>query len=98
MSDSSRSFRLSNYFLLLTNATRAQLHRSKFLSQDFFTSSPPPLPRRLSTRAISKINCLVLGETQQRIFPVKIDATENVGTLKQLIKEEEKHDLDYALR
>ena len=32
MSDSSRSFRLSNYFLLLTNATRAQLHRSKFLS------------------------------------------------------------------
>ena len=57
-----------------------------------------PLPRRLSTRAISKINCLVLGETQQRIFPVKIDATENVGTLKQLIKEEEKHDLDYALR
>ena len=42
-SDSSRSFRLSNYFLLLTNATRAQLHRSKFLSQDFFTSSPPPL-------------------------------------------------------
>ena len=34
---------------------------------------------------------VVLGETQQFIFPVKIDAAENVGTLKEPIKEKKRH-------
>ena len=37
------------------------------------------------------LNCLVLGETQQHIFPVKIDAAEKVGALKEFINEEKKH-------
>ena len=40
------------------------------------------------------LNCFVLGETLQNIFTVKIDAAENVGTLKQLIKEEKKPAFD----
>ena len=34
------------------------------------------------------LNCLVLGETQQHIFPVKIHPAETVDTLKKLIKKE----------
>ena len=41
------------------------------------------------------LNCLVLGETQQHIFTVKIDAAESVGTLKEFIKEEKKPVLDH---
>ena len=37
------------------------------------------------------LNYLVLGDTQQYIFSVKIDAAENVGTLKKFIKEEKKN-------
>ena len=36
------------------------------------------------------LNCWVLGEDSNRIFPVKIDRDENVGGLKKAIKEEKK--------
>ena len=40
------------------------------------------------------LNCFVLGETLQDIFTVEIDAAENVGTLKEFIKEETKLEFD----
>ena len=43
------------------------------------TSDPPLL----------QINCLVLGEPHNHIFPVKIAGTESVGALKKTIKVEE---------
>ena len=40
------------------------------------------------------LNCFVLGETLQNIFTVKINAAENVSTLKKSIKEERKPTFD----
>ena len=37
------------------------------------------------------LNCLVLGETPQNTFPVEINAAKNVSTLKEFIKEQNKH-------
>jgi hypothetical protein len=34
-----------------------------------------------------ELNCLVLGDDSSNIFPVKIESTESVGTLKDAIKE-----------
>ena len=66
------------------------------------SSTPPPLhavsvkePPFIHSKMLA-LNCLVLGEIQQHIFPVKIDAAENVGTLKKLIKEKKKPVLDYT--
>lgn len=42
------------------------------------------------------LNCLVLGEMQQDILTIKIDAAENVGTLKALIKEKNKHTFQHV--
>ena len=38
-----------------------------------------------------ELNCLVLGDTEQHIFTVETEPTKTVGTLKKLIKEENKH-------
>ena len=38
-----------------------------------------------------QLNCLVLRDDHSRVFPVKIAATKTVGTLKDAIKEKNKH-------
>jgi Crinkler effector protein N-terminal domain len=38
-------------------------------------------------RQVTRLNCLVLGEPRNRIFPVKIASTDTVGDLKDAIKE-----------
>jgi len=43
------------------------------------------------SEGILELNCLVLGEPRNRIFPVKIAGIESVGALKKAIKDEEKH-------
>ena len=43
-----------------------------------------------------ELNCLVLGETQQHIFPVEIGTARSVGTLKELIKEKNRHAFQYV--
>jgi hypothetical protein len=35
-----------------------------------------------------ELNCCVIGEGRQHVFPVKVLNTETIGTLKKLIKEE----------
>jgi hypothetical protein len=50
------------------------------------TSGPPLL----------EINCLVLGETHNHIFPVKIAGTESVGALKDAIKEKKRPAFDHV--
>jgi hypothetical protein len=34
------------------------------------------------------LNCFVLGDDKERVFPVKIPRNDNVGILKKMIKEE----------
>ena len=41
------------------------------------------------------LNCWVLGEDSTRIFPVKIDSAENVGALKEAIKEKMKPNFNH---
>ncbi|KAI9447159.1 hypothetical protein F5148DRAFT_736488 [Russula earlei] len=40
-----------------------------------------------------ELNCLILGQDTHRIFPVKIEGAETVGTLKEMIKEKNEHAL-----
>jgi len=42
-----------------------------------------------------RLNCWVLGEDSTRIFPVEIDRNENVGGLKEAIKEKKKPAFDH---
>ena len=42
------------------------------------------------------LNCLVLGDELEKIFTVKIDKTENVSILKDLIKEKKAPHLDHV--
>ena len=37
------------------------------------------------------LNCLVLGDARNRIFPVMISRTKNVGALRKAIKDEKQH-------
>jgi len=41
-----------------------------------------------------RLNCWVLGEDSTRIFPVEVDRNENVGVLKEAIKEKNPHALN----
>ncbi len=41
-----------------------------------------------------RLNCWVLGEDSTRIFPVEVDRDENVGGLKEAIKEKNPRALD----
>jgi hypothetical protein len=43
------------------------------------------------TNRILELNCLVQGDNLRNAFPVKVDITETVGTLKELIKDKKKH-------
>jgi len=49
----------------------------------FFSASPDP-------QSLLELNCLVLGDQRNHIFPVKIAETESVGSLKKAIKEEKR--------
>jgi len=42
------------------------------------------------------LNCFVEGDQPDQTFPVKIPKTENVGILKDLIKEKKSPDLDHV--
>jgi len=44
---------------------------------------------------ILELNALVFGDNQSQVFPVKIAATESVGTLKNLIKDKKKAAFDH---
>jgi len=47
-------------------------------------------PTIIMSGSMLTLNCLVFGEDEERIFTVKINNTENVATLKEMIKEEKK--------
>jgi len=50
-----------------------------------------------SERRHLELNCLVLGDDNPRhIFPVKIEKTALVGTLKKVIKDEQKHAFEHV--
>lgn len=40
------------------------------------------------------LNCWLLGDDPQRVFPVEIAKTKTVGGLKKAIKDEKKHAFD----
>src|SRR5580693_7268569 len=42
------------------------------------------------------LNCWLLGDDPTHIFPVKIERTELVGTLKKTIKDEKKHAFEHV--
>jgi hypothetical protein len=42
------------------------------------------------------LNCLVLGDDPSRVFPVRIAATDSVGILRKLIKDEKKHAFEHV--
>lgn len=42
------------------------------------------------------LNCWVLGDDPQRVFPVKIASSETVGGLKDAIKDKMKPEFDHA--
>jgi hypothetical protein len=44
-----------------------------------------------ATPPIVELNCLVLGDDPCHIFPIKINTTESVGTLKEAIKDKKRH-------
>ncbi|KAI5992795.1 hypothetical protein EDD15DRAFT_2167804, partial [Pisolithus albus] len=44
-------------------------------------------------RATLDLNCLVLGDTRDRIFPVELANSETVGTLREAIKSKKQHAL-----
>ena len=48
-------------------------------------SEPPPL----------QLNCLVLGDNRRHAFPVVIEASNTVGDLKKVIKDEKKHAFEH---
>jgi hypothetical protein len=54
------------------------------------TQSSSPSGPSLTNR-ILELNCLVQGDDLRNIFPVKIDSTESVGSLKKAIWIEKKH-------
>jgi len=43
---------------------------------------------------ILELNCWVLGDDTQGVFPVKIASSETVGTLKEAIKDKITHSFD----
>ena len=45
----------------------------------------------MSTTDTFLLNCFVLGDDEKREFPVKTPRNDNVGILKNLIKEEKAH-------
>ena len=45
---------------------------------------------------ILELNILVLGDNHSHVFPVKIAATESVGTLKDAIKDKKKHMFEHV--
>ena len=57
----------------------------------FVVTHPSPNSERLL-----QLNCFVLGDDPSCVFPVKIAATESVGTLRKLIKDEKKPELDHV--
>ena len=46
--------------------------------------------------SILELNCWILGEDVNRVFPVKIQTTESVGALRKAIKEEKKPEFDHV--
>ena len=47
-------------------------------------------------RQVTRLNCLVLGEPCNRIFPVEIASTKTVGDLKKAIKVEKQPALNHV--
>lgn len=43
------------------------------------------------SEATISLNCFVLGDDPESVFPVRIQRNDNVGVLKKLIKEEKAH-------
>jgi Crinkler effector protein N-terminal domain len=50
----------------------------------------------LNSERLLELNCLVLGDDPGRVFPVKIAASESVGTLRKLIKDENNHAFEHV--
>ena len=42
------------------------------------------------------LNCFVLGDDEERVFPIKIPRNNNVGILKDLIKEKKAPHLNHV--
>jgi hypothetical protein len=40
---------------------------------------------------ILELNCWILGDDPRRVFPVEVESSKTVGTLKKAIKDEVKH-------
>lgn len=57
-------------------------------------SITPSAPTTLEAEL--ELNCLILGDPSNRIFSVKIEAKESVGSLKRAIKEEKKQRFSYV--
>jgi hypothetical protein len=49
-----------------------------------------------NSERLLELNCLVLGDDPGRVFPVKIAASESVGTLKEAIKDKKKHAFEHV--
>ena len=58
-------------------------------------TQPVLLPVLDPTQLLS-LNCLIHGEVQEKMFTVKIDKTENVSILKDLIKEKRASRLEHV--
>jgi hypothetical protein len=66
-----------------------------WLCDDHPTYPVLALRRRVNKVASSiHLNCWVEGDYSEHVFPVKIDGTETVGTLKEVIREKKKRDTD----
>ncbi|KAJ3782219.1 hypothetical protein GGU10DRAFT_436776 [Lentinula aff. detonsa] len=52
---------------------------------------PPTVAAPPNPQPLLELNCLVLGDQRNHIFPVKIAATESVGFLKEAIKGKKTH-------
>lgn len=57
-------------------------NRIGFIQHLIFSTAPPD-----SQLPLLELNCLVLGESHNEVFPVEIAPTKSVGSLKEVIKQ-----------
>ncbi|KAJ4000617.1 hypothetical protein F5050DRAFT_1562559 [Lentinula boryana] len=84
---------LSDTHLHDLQPARAPLPAVKRLS-GLFPNPPPEEHLHIIVRPpapLLELNCLVLGDQRNVIFPVRIAATESVGSLREVIKEKKTH-------
>ncbi|KAI6096220.1 glycosyltransferase family 20-domain-containing protein [Pisolithus sp. B1] len=76
------------YLRLLVN--KSEVRRRKNVQPEW-QKAPITVTASSAPQATISLNCLVLGDSQDHIFPVKISSLKTVGILREAIKDKKQH-------